>query len=68
MIALPTGVGAWLAAGHTGMRRGVQGWRAKSKRRFDVIHTPAISPRVPRPRDGIGTSLYAKRLERGRFV
>jgi hypothetical protein len=49
MIALPTGVGAWLAAGHTGVRRGVHGRRAKSKRRFDMIHTPAISLRVPRP-------------------
>src|SRR5467141_1115929 len=77
MIAVPTGVRVWLAAGHTDMRRGMQGLARQ------VQETLARDPHVGdlyvfRGRsgslvkilwhDGIGMSLYAKRLERGRFV
>jgi transposase len=77
MIVLPTGVRVWIAAGHTDMRRGMQGLARQ------VQETLARDPHagdlyVFRGRsgslvkilwhDGIGMSLYAKRLERGRFV
>jgi len=77
MIALPTGVRVWIAAGHTDMRRGMQGLARQ------VQETLQRDPHagdlfVFRGRggslvkilwhDGIGMSLYAKRLERGRFI
>jgi transposase len=77
MIALPTGVRVWIAAGHTDMRRGMQSlalqvqeglrrdphvgdlyvFRGKSGSLIKILW-----------HDGIGMSLYAKRLERGRFI
>ena len=77
MIGLPSGVRVWIAAGHTDMRRGMQSlalqvqeglkrdphagdlyvFRGKSGSLIKILW-----------HDGIGMSLYAKRLERGRFV
>ena len=77
MIALPTGVRVWIAVGHTDMRRGMQGLARQ------VQETLQRDPHagdlfVFRGRSGslvkilwhvgIGMSLYAKRLERGRFI
>ena len=77
MIPVPTGVRVWLAAGHTDMRRGMNGLALQVQqalgrdpfagdlyvfrgRRGDLIKIVW--------HDGIGMSLYAKRLERGRFI
>ncbi len=77
MIPLPTGVRVWIAAGHTDMRRGMQSlalqvqealkrdphagdlyvFRGKSGSLIKILW-----------HDGIGMSLYVKRLERGRFI
>ncbi len=77
MIAVPSGVRVWIATGHTDMRRGMNGlalqvqeglgrdphggdlyvFRGKSGQLIKVLW-----------HDGIGMSLYAKRLERGRFI
>lgn len=77
MIGLPAGTRVWLAAGHTDMRRGFDGLAAL------VQSTLAANPFsghvfVFRGRrgailkvlwfDGQGLCLFAKRLERGRFV
>ena len=77
MIGLPSGVRVWLAVGRTDMRRGMNGLT------LQVQETLKRDPHagdlyVFRGRrgdlikilwhDGIGLSLYAKRLERGRFV
>ena len=77
MIPISSGVRVWLAAGHTDMRKGMQGLTllvqealkrdphagdlyAFRGRRGDLIKIVW--------HDGVGLSLYAKRLERGRFV
>ena len=77
MIAVPTGVRVWLAGGVTDMRRGMNGLALQVQqglgrdphagdlfvfrgRRGDLIKVLW--------HDGIGMSLYAKRLERGRFI
>ena len=77
MIVPPGGVRVWLAHGHTDMRRGMNGLALQVQealqrdphagdlyvfrgRRGDLV-------KVLR-HDGLGMSLYAKRLERGRFV
>ena len=77
MIPVPSGVRVWLAVGRTDMRKGMNGlalqvqqalgrdpyvgdlyvFRGKSGHLIKVLW-----------HDGIGLSLYAKRLERGRFV
>src|SRR5215469_4158027 len=77
MNLLPSGVRAWIAAGPTDMRRGMQSLA------LQVQETLKRDPHagdlyVFRGRsgslikilwhDGIGMSLYAKRLERGRFI
>ena len=76
MIPLPSGVRVWLAVGHTDMRRGMTGLALQVQealqrnphagdlyvfrgRRGDLIKVLW--------HDGLGMSLYAKRLERGRF-
>jgi transposase len=73
MIGLPTGVRVWIAAGHTDMRRGMQGLARQVQ---EALHRDphAGDLYVFRGRsgslvkilwhDGIGMSLYAKRLER----
>jgi transposase len=77
MIAFPAGVRVWLAVGRTDMRRGMNGlarlvqealkrdphagdlfvFRGQSGSLIKIIW-----------HDGIGMSLYAKRLEKGRFI
>ena len=77
MIPFPAGTRVWLAAGHTDMRRGMNGL---------ALHVQEVLRRDPfgghlfvfRGRrgtlikvlwhDGQGMCLFAKRLERGRFV
>ena len=77
MIAVPTGVRVWLAAGRTDMRRGMNGLALQVQatlqrdphgghlfvfrgKRSDLIKVLW--------HDGQGMCLFAKRLERGRFV
>ncbi len=77
MIAPPSGARVWLAAGATDMRKGMNGLALQVQqalgrdphggdlyvfrgRRADLVKLIW--------HDGIGMSLYAKRLERGRFV
>ena len=77
MIPIRSGVRVWLATGHTDMRKGMQGlallvqehlkrdphagdlyvFRGRSGSLIKILW-----------HDGIGMSLYAKRLEKGRFV
>jgi transposase len=77
MIALPTGTNIWLAAGVTDMRRGFTGLSAIAQ---TVLEQNPHSGHVFVFRgkrgdlikllwwDGDGLCLFAKRLERGRFV
>ena len=77
MIGLPSGTRVWLAAGVTDMRKGMDGLAALVQttlaenpfsghifvfrgRRGDLVKLLWF--------DGDGMCLYAKRLERGRFV
>ena len=77
MIVPPSGVRVWLANGHTDMRRGMNGLVLQVQealqrdphagdlyvfrgRRGDLVKILW--------HDGLGMSLYAKRLERGRFL
>ena len=77
MIPVPTGVRVWLATGHTDMRKGFDGLALLVQetlrrdphcghlfvfrgRRGDLIKVLW--------HDGQGLCLYAKRLERGRFL
>jgi transposase len=77
MIPLPSGVRVWIAAGHSDMRRGMQGLARQVQEGLQRDpHTGDLY--VFRGRsgslikilwhDGLGMSLYAKRLERGRFI
>ena len=77
MIPVPAGIRVWLATGVTDMRRGMNGLSLQVQeglgrdphagdvfvfrgRRGDLLKILW--------HDGIGLSLYAKRLERGRFI
>lgn len=77
MIPVPSGVRVWIATGHTDMRRGMQGLALQVQeglkrdphagdlyvfrgRRGDLVKILW--------HDGVGLSLYAKRLDRGRFI
>ena len=77
MIPLRSDVRVWIATGHTDMRRGMNGLALQVQqglkrdphagdlfvfrgRRGDLIKIVW--------HDGLGMSLYAKRLERGRFI
>ena len=77
MIPVPSGVRVWLAMGSTDMRKGMNGLALQVQqalerdphggdlyvfrgRRADLVKILW--------HDGLGMSLYAKRLERGRFV
>ena len=77
MIPVPSGVRVWLAVGHTDMRRGMNSLALQVQEALG--RDPACGDLyVFRGRrgdlvkiiwhDGIGMSLYAKRLERGRFI
>ena len=74
---IPSGVRVWLATGVTDMRRGMNSLTLQVQEALG--HDPhAGDLYVFRGRrgdlikvlwhDGLGTSLYAKRLERGRFI
>src|SRR5207244_5200852 len=77
MIALPTGTQIWIAAGATDLRRGFTGLSALVQ---TVLHESPFSGHVFVFRgrrgdlikmlwwDGDGLRLFAKRLERGRFI
>jgi len=77
MIPFSTGVRVWVAAGHTDMRRGMRGLALQVQEALKR-DPHAGDLYVFRGRngslikilwhDGVGMSLYAKRLERGRFV
>ena len=77
MIPVRPGVRVWIATGHTDMRRGMNGLALQVQeglkrdphagdlyvfrgRRGDLIKIIW--------HDGLGASLYAKRLDRGRFI
>jgi transposase len=76
MIALPAGTRVWLAAGMTDMRKGMDGLAALAQTTLN--ENPYSGQLVFRGRrgdlvkllwyDGDGLCLFAKRLERGRFV
>jgi len=77
MIATPSNVRVWLAAGHTDMRRGMNGLALQVQE--GLQRDPHVGDlfvfRGKRGdlvkiiwHDGLGLSLYAKRLDRGRFV
>ena len=77
MIPVPGGVRVWLATGVTDMRRGMNTLALQVQE--DLGHDPhAGDLYIFRGRrgdlvkilwhDGLGISLYAKRLERGRFL
>jgi transposase len=77
MIPLPTGVRVWIAAGHTDMRRGMQSLALQVQEGLkrdphagDLYVFRGRSGSLIKIlwHDGIGMSLYAKRLERGRFI
>ena len=77
MIPLPTGVRVWIAAGHTDMRRGMQSLALQVQQVLkrdphagDLYMFRGRSGSLIKIlwHDGIGMSLYAKRLERGRFI
>jgi len=73
MIPIRCGVRVWIATGHTDMLRGMNGL-CKCKKR-DPHAGDLFVFRGRRGalikilwHDGLGMSLYAKRLERGRFI
>ena len=77
MIPVPTGVHVWLAVGYTDMRRGMNGLalQVQETLRRDPHAGDFYVFRGKRGNlvkilwhDGLGMSLYAKRLERGRFI
>jgi transposase len=77
MITPPAGVRVWLAAGVTDMRRGMNGLALQVQQglRRDPHAGDFYVFRGKRGdllkilwHDGLGMSLYAKRLERGRFI
>src|ERR1019366_354733 len=77
MIPIPSGVRVWLAVGRTDMRRGMNGLALKVQEalRRDPHAGDLYVFRGARGdlikilwHDGLGMSLYAKRLEKGRFI
>lgn len=77
MIQLPVGTKVWIAAGVRDLRRGFDGLSAQVQ---NALHEQPFSGHVFVFRgrrgdivkllwwDGVGLCLFAKRLERGRFV
>ena len=77
MIPVPSGVRVWLAVGRTGMRRGMNGLALQVQ---EALHRDPHAGDLYVFRgargnlikilwhDGLGMSLYAKRLEKGRFI
>ena len=77
MIPVPAGVRVWLAVGQTDMRRGMNGLALQVQQvlQRDPHAGDLYVFRGKRGdlvkilwHDGLGMSLYAKRLERGRFI
>jgi len=77
MIAFPAGVRVWLATGHTDMRRGFDGLSllVQEQLKRDPHSGQLFVFRGRRGglikilwHDGQGMCLFAKRLERGRFI
>ncbi len=77
MIPVPSGVRVWIATGHCDMRRGMNGLALQVQQRLK--RDPHVGDlfvfRGKRGdllkvlwHDGLGMSLYAKRLERGKFI
>lgn len=77
LIPLPSGSRVWIATGHTDMRRGMQGLALQVQEglKRDPHGGDLFIFRGRRGdlakilwHDGVGLSLYAKRLDRGRFI
>jgi transposase len=77
MIPVPTGVRVWLAVGHTDMRRGMNGLALQVQQALQrdphagdlyVFRGKGCDLVKILWHDGLGVSLYAKRMERGRFI
>jgi transposase len=77
MMPFPTGVRVWVAAGHTDMRRGMRGLALQVQEALkrdphagDLYVFRGRSGSLIKIlwHDGVGMSLYAKRIERGRFI
>ena len=77
MIPVPSGVRVWLTVGHTDMRRGMNGLALQVQEALgrDPHAGDLYVFRGKRGdllkilwHDGLGMSLYAKRLKRGRFL
>jgi transposase len=77
MIPVPSNVRVWLAVGHTDMRRGMPGLALQVQEALrrdphagDLFVFRGRSGNLVKIiwHDGLGMSLYAKRLEKGRFI
>jgi transposase len=77
VIPIPAGCRVWIATGHTDMRRGMQGLalQVQEQLKRDPHAGDLYIFRGRRGdlakilwHDGVGLSLYAKRLDRGKFI
>jgi len=77
MIPIPSGVRVWLATGRTDMRRGMNGLALQVQESLgrdphagDLFVFRGVRGNLIKIlwHDGLGMSLYAKRMERGRFI
>lgn len=77
MIPVPSGVRIWIATGHADMRKGMAGLSLLVQEDFkrdpfagDVFIFRGRNGSLIKClwHDGLGLSLYAKRLDRGRFI
>jgi len=77
MIPVPSGVRVWIAAGHTDMRCGMNSLALRIQQALqrdphagDLYVFRGKSGKLIKIfwYDGLGASLYAKRLEKGRFI
>ena len=77
VIPVPAGVRVWLAVGATDMRKGMNGLAVQVQQALErdphagdlyVFRGRKADPVKILWHDGLGMSLYAKRLERGRFI
>jgi len=77
MIPIASGVRVWIATGHTDMRRGMRGLALQVQEALgrdpfagDVYVFRGRNGSLIKAiwHDGLGLSLYAKRLDRGRFI
>jgi transposase len=77
MIPVPSGVRVWIATGHTDMRRGMNGLALQVQQALkrdphagDLFVFRGRRGNLVKVlwHDTLGMSLYAKRLERGKFV